>query len=346
MGSALAVQLCFLFLLVLPISATPAAASSSLEKHTPDFQLRLSNYGDVWTKQEIAALTEILDSVKKYGLASIEKSAVRSEDVLMRLISKLRHVDEKLSLVLEVVFGISRGIPKDLIAKVEAVAPPSRNVSDLVRVLNELYMSGELSSVEYLVLMGYVVNEFRAEYVEDSKTTENVRRAIEEAASMFSRTQLKPLPEPSLLDVRGARALFVKIYEAPGLVVVSAVVAVLLPLAVFFVHILNSRSRYPAFVRRALRTIDLAVSNLRFPEDAISAYWTAVDILSKVAAIEPWETHREYLARLEKELSNRRVLYAFKTLAEEYEKVRFASLPSSLSKKSLVDILLSIYREL
>ncbi|MEM4833302.1 MAG: hypothetical protein QW809_06385, partial [Sulfolobales archaeon] len=62
--------------------------------------------------------------------------------------------------------------------------------------------------------------------------------------------------------------------------------------------------------------------------------------------INPWETHREFLSRLEKELNNRQVLSIFKTLTDEYEKVRFAGEASSLSRKQLVELVLRIADEI
>ncbi|MCX8184765.1 MAG: DUF4129 domain-containing protein [Sulfolobales archaeon] len=287
-----------------------------------------------------------MKNMKKYGLASVVGALTESENTLNTLINKLRHIDEKLSLAIEVILGRSRDIPRNLIAKIEAATTSSKNVSNLVRVINELYVGGELNSVEYLTLMGYVANKFKASYIEDPQTLANVGRAVEEITSTFSSSLLPLIPEPSPSIRQGVRELFIKFYEVPRPIVMYLVVAVLLPLAAYFTYSLSSRSRYPAFVRKALRTSDLLISSLSFPEDTVSIYWLAVDILSKVVAVKPWETHREYLARLEREFSNQRVLSVFRVLTEEYEKVRYAGLASSLNRRVLVDLLFYIEKEL
>ncbi|MEM2006316.1 MAG: DUF4129 domain-containing protein [Sulfolobales archaeon] len=334
-----------LILLALITSSLIASASSSLDRHSPDFQYRLTSYGDVWTQNEVLALTEVLNSLKQYGVAHVSTAVRDSGEVLNKLISKLQLVDERISLALRSLLGLSKDLPEDLSSRISNVSISSKNTSRLIKVINHLYSNGELSGVDYLVLIGHVANELKEGYVEDSETITNLRRAIDEISSIITKSTIPPLPEPDISSRYNGAVLLIKPIEVPKPVLIAILLVVLVPPATHASLSFRTRTYYSKLLRKAQLTSDLIVSSLSFPEDTVSAYWVAVGILSKVITVNPWETHREFLARLGKELKNQQVLSVFKTLTEEYEKVRFAGEVGSLSRKQLVDIVVYIANE-
>ncbi|MEM1835500.1 MAG: hypothetical protein QXX86_03905 [Sulfolobales archaeon] len=336
----------FLILIVVMFFPLTVSARSSLDRHSPDFQRRITSYGDVWTQQEISTLAEVLNSLKQYGVTYVSNAVSNSREALSMLIAKLQLVDERLSLALRSLLGLSRDLPEDLALKIGNVSIDSKNASRLIRVINHLYSNGELSGVDYLVLIGHIANELKEDYVEDPETFTNVRKAVEEISSIITKAVVSPLPEPSISSKYRGATLLVKLTEVPKPIVIAVLLVVFTPLATHASLSLRTRTHYSKLLRKAQLTSDLIVSSLSFPEDTVSAYWLAVSILSKVATINPWETHREFLSRLEKELNNRQVLSIFKTLTDEYEKVRFAGEASSLSRKQLVELVLRIADEI
>lgn len=336
--------LLFLLLLVLTTSLT-ALANSSLARHSPDFRLKIHTYSDIWTQQEVSILTEVLGSLRKYGLARVSELTSVREDILSRLVDKLRFIDAGLQLVVKSVLGMTKDFPESLLLRIDNVTLLSSNVSRLVKVVNNLYGNGELSSVDYLVVLGYIANEFKMEYVEDSETLANIGRAVEDVSRVLSKSVLSPLPEPDRLAGFPRIALFIKAREVPRPVLAAIALALLTPLAVQISYSLISRSRHTEFTHRILRISGTVVSSFTSPEDIVSAYWVAVGILSKVAPVNPWETHREYMTRLNREIKNKEVLSVFRLLTEEYEKVRFAGERGTLSREQLVKLVLSIEKE-
>lgn len=333
-----------MFLLHIAAAFPPvtALASSSLDRHSPDFQLRLSSYGDVWTQQEVSVFEGVLGSLKRHGLVHTLRALSEQLDALSRLIGKLRLIDDRLSLMMEGILGLSKDIPESLLSRVTDLASADKNVSKLIKTINNLYASGELSSVDYLTLLGYVVNEFKAEYIEDDLTLANIGRAVDEVSLAFAKSAASPLPEPDRPGNLIGRVLLVRAPEISGLSLAVVLSAVLAPLVVQVLYIFATRPQHPKFIRKVLRTSDTAVSSLAFPEDTVSAYWIAVDILSRIAPVFPWETHREYIARLSKEPGNQRILSAFRTLTDEYERVRFAGEEGALSRKQLAELVFYI----
>lgn len=328
----------FLLSLVAILFPATASASTSLDRHSPDFQVRLSGYGDVWTQQEVSVFEGVLINLKQHGLVHTLKTLSGQLSALSKLINKLRLIDDRLSLMMEGILGLSKDIPEDLLSRVTGLVSGDRNVSKLIKTINDLYTSGELSSVDYLMLLGYVANEFKAEYVEDDVTLANIGRAVDEVSLAFTKSVVSPLPEPNRPSSLIGRMLLVKAPEISGLALVVVLSTVLAPLVAQILYILATRPQYPKFVRKVLRTSDTVVSSLAFPEDTISAYWAAVNIISRVVPVFSWETHREYIARLSKELENQHILSAFRTLTDEYERVRFAGEKGELSRKQLADL--------
>ncbi|MEM4921835.1 MAG: hypothetical protein QXU65_02405, partial [Sulfolobales archaeon] len=199
-------SLCWLLILIgLILSPLTVSARSSLDRHSPDFQRRITSYGDVWTQQEVSTLAEVLNSLKQYGVTYVSNAVSNFREALSMLIAKLQLVDERLSLALRSLLGLSRDLPEDLALKIGNVSIDSKNASRLIRVINHLYSNGELSSVDYLVLIGHIANELKEDYVEDPETFTNVRKAVEEISSIITKAVVPLLPEPDTSNkYRGA----------------------------------------------------------------------------------------------------------------------------------------------
>lgn len=328
------------------LSLSVASAGSSLDRHSPDFQARLSGYGDVWTQQELSVFEEVLASIRRYGLAHTLRALSGRLDALNRLAEKLRYVDDRLSSMVKGILGLSKDVPEELMSRVVGAASGDKNVSKLIAVVNDLYARGELSGADYLLLLGYVANEFKTEYVEDAETLTNIERAAGEVSLAFSKSTVPPLPEPARSGGPIGRSLLARAPESPGLAFAAALSTALAPLLAQTLYAIATRQRHPDFARKVLRTSETIVSSLAFPEDTISAYWAAVNILSRAVPVLPWETHREYAARLSRELGDQRIVSAFRTLAEEYERVRFAGKEGALSLRQLADLVLYIEKSI
>lgn len=332
-----------LALVLLPYSSS---ASPSLRRHSPDFQQKMLSYGDVWTREELEALAGVLKSLEQHGLAYTLRVFSVDRIALSRLLEKLSSLDERLSLAIGVLLNLSKRVPESLLDKVSSAAPLGQNASLLVKAVNNLYAAGELSSLDYLTLIGYIANEFKIEYVEDPETLANIRRVAAEVASIFDKSSLPLLPDPDRPGGSARSSLLVKAPEVSGSVLALTAFALLAPVVGHAAVILLARSRYPGLVpiRRALLAPGTVASVLTSPEDSVSAYWAAVGMLSRVVPREPWDTHREYLARVERGLGEGDALTAFRVLSEEYERVRFAGERGSLSRELLAELVLRVAR--
>ncbi len=314
-------------------------AEPSLRRHSPDFQQRILSYGDVWTREDVETLMEVLEGFKQRGPARLLGALPADEALLSRLIEKLALLDERLSLAVGSILGL-REVPQSLVAKIPPELLASGNASLVVKTLNRLYESGELSSLDYLALMGHLASGLRVERIDDPETLANVGRAVDEVFLVFRKSALPLLPEPHGARGVARSALFVRAPEVPGLLLAPALAVLLAPLMAYASLALLARSRYPGLIpiRRALLTPGTVASVLVSPEDAISAYWAAVGLLSRIVPRDPWDTHREYVAKVERELGSRDAVSAFKALSEEYEGVRFAGERGSLTRGQLAEL--------
>ena len=324
-----------------------ASASPTLERHSADFQVKVLAYGDVWTKNEIEALTSFLDGLKSQGLGYVPEALAKYGNILTTLVSKLAQLDKIASIALASVLGVAESLPEDLSARVEMLreADINGNTSAVIKVLNDLYSSGEISGPSYLALLGYVIREFKLQYVGDNTTINNIRRAVEEISSKLARPNYIEEPEHGV--VGGIPVALVKLYRTPAYLLVGALLSLLAPVITqMSVSILHRSRTFKKLGVLGIHRYDLAPSSTSSPEDVVGAYKVAVDLLSRFYPLAPYETHREYLVKVSRESRSKLLTELLSVLTGEYERVRFGGQRPYLSGKQLIELLDRLEEEL
>lgn len=315
-----------------------ALASPTLERHSAEFQEKVLTYGDIWTESEIEILRGFLDGLGSRGLGYISEALARYGNVLMNLITKLAQLDKRTSIALASLLGEEVDLTEDLLAKVEMLRKVGNNSSAAIKILNDMYSSGEIDGSSYLALLGHIIREFKLQHIDDSSTIDNLRKAVGEISMRLARPSYTEEPERGV-GVSVPVAL-IKLSQAPKYLLAGVLLSLLAPVATQVSISLLLRSRnLRRFSTLKIYRHDLAPSSTSTSEDVVSTYMAAVNLLSRFYPIAPYETHREYLARIGRESKSKLMIELLSILTGEYERVRFGGQRPNLSGKQLIELL-------
>ena len=321
-----------------------------LDKHSIDLAGRLVNYGDVVSLRDLEALRGNLSMVAEATVLSFEE-VYKLGRALSQVLEKLEYVSREVALSLRSFLGLTDGeSSKAILDKVGSILVQNctlsavlQNSTNPIAILNELYSRGDIAATEYLLLLGYYVRELKLSHVDNEETLANVRRALSEVYTMLG----EPI-EATGGVIGGVSGRFgsVMVFKGVPALATSALalllVAVSTPVVAAFLVELWVSKQSKVKTLRSLAFIDVGLITVSPPDDVVKAFWLAVDILSRVEPWRPWETPREYLAKVLQREGLGRVAKAFRRLVEEYEKVRYGGYSSSLSPRELVDLLSTV----
>ena len=319
-----------------------------LDKHSIDLAGKLLSYGDVVSLKELEAIVGSLGSVAG-GTVLRFSEVYELGKTFSQVLERLKSVSYEVALSLKSFLGLTNEEEsKAIVERISAAVARNPTLSALqnstnpIATLNELYSMGGIGATDYLLLLGHYVRELKLEYVEDAETLANVRRALSEVRAVLSR----PTEVSGELAGRGyGRVSVPRGVPAPTTPVLALLlVAVSAPVVATSVVELWIGRRSKVRTPRSLAYLGVGLMTVSPPDDVVNAFWLAVDILSKVEPWRPWETPREYLARVLQRGVLGRAAEAFRRLTEEYERVRYGGYSPSLSPKELVDLLSAVER--
>lgn len=317
-----------------------------LDKHSIDLVSKLLGYGDVVFLRDLEALVGSLGRVAE-GAVLRFSYIYELGRALSQVLERLKSVSYEVALSLKSFLGLTNEEEsKAIVERISTgvVQNPTlavlQNSTNPIATLNELYSGGSIGATDYLLLLGHYVRELKLEYVEDAETLANIRKALSEVRAVLSR----PTEVPSELAGRSYGRVSVprSVPALATLVLALLLVSVPVPVVATLVMELWVGRQSRAKTLRSLTYVDVGLLTVSPPDDVVKAFWLAVDILSKVEPWRPWETPREYLARVLQRGVLGRAAEAFRRLTEEYERVRYGGCNPSLSPKELVDLLSAV----
>lgn len=320
-----------------------------LDKHSIDLAGKLVSYGDVVSLRDLETLAGSLGRVAEAAVLRFSE-VYELGKALSQVLERLKSVSLEVALSLKSFLGLvdeeeSRAIAERVSTAVELDRRLAvlRNSTNPIATLNELYLRGDVGATDYLLLLGYYVRELRLEYVEDAETLANVRRALSEVrATLVKASEGVGELAGSLGGGYGTASVFKGVPALATPVLALLLVAVSAPVAVASVVELWVGKRGRARALRSLAYVDVGLLTVSPPDDVVKAFWLAVDALSRIEPWRPWETPREYLARVLRRGIPSGAAEAFRRLAEEYERVRYGGYRPSLSPRELVDLLSAV----
>ncbi|MCC6047674.1 MAG: DUF4129 domain-containing protein [Desulfurococcaceae archaeon] len=332
-------------LLLLAVVAPRTYAGSRyvdpLDKHSVDLAGKLMNYGDVIPLRDLKVLTGNLSRVAEAGVLSFSKLYELGR-ILSRVVEKLESVNREVALSLKSFLGIANEGELRIVAEKASSIVPG-NSTNPVATLNQLYSRGDIGAVDYLLLLGYYVRELRIDYLEDAETVVNVRRALSEVNALLSRqTGGMDGVVGSLGGGYGTLSIFRGLPTLTTSAIALLLVVVSVPVVATSLLELWIGRRGRVRVLRSLAYVDVGLITVSPPDDVVKALWLAVGALSKVEPWRPWETPREYLAKVTQRGIPGRVVEALRRLTEEYERVRYGGYSPSLSPRELVELLSTV----
>jgi hypothetical protein len=312
-----------------------------LDKHSIDLAGRLVNYGDVVSLGDLRALAGNLSRVAEAGVLSFSKLYELGR-TLSRVLEKLESVSREVALSLKSFLGVVGEGELRVVAVRASSLVPEGSVNPIA-TLNQLYSKGDIGAADYLLLLGYYVRELRIDYLGDEETVANVRRALSEVSALLSgQTEGVGGAVGGLGGGRGTVSVFRGPPPLAGPATALLLVAVSVPVVIASTVELWVGRRGRVRVLRSLAYVDVGLVTTSPPDDVVRALWLAIEALSRVEPWRPWETPREYLARVTQRGAPSRVVEALRRLTEEYERVRYGGYSPSLSPRELVELLSAI----
>ncbi len=307
------------------------------------------NYGDVVSLRDLEALRGNLSMVAEATVLSFEE-VYKLGRTLSQVLEKLEYVSREIALSLRSFLGLTDGEDsKAILSKVSSILTQNptlstvlQNSTNPIAILNELYSRGDIAATDYLLLLGYYVRELRLS-VGDEGTLANVRRALSEVYAMLGEhIEATGGVVGGVGGSYGSVTVFKGVPALTTSVLALLLVAVSIPVVTASLVELWVSKQSKVRTLKSLAFVDVGLITVSPPDDVVKAFWLAVDALSRVEPWRPWETPREYLAKVLQKEGLGRVAKAFRRLVEEYERVRYGGCSPSLSPRELVDLLSTV----